>query len=347
MPDITSDIIEAVVSLSEGDYAWNASIILSDLAFYQLLKRGDVVELNVQGEIYSLIVESKSLSRNSPAGVSIRIEALSPSIFFRPPYTALIDYENGPGTTAKSAVEAILGVSVTWNVIDWPIPAGRISAEQAVPIDLARQIVGTIGAVLEPDKTGALIVRDTFRVNIPDYSSVVPDQVYTDIEHNLSVSETFEPRDDYNKFRILEGDAGFTDTLEWVPNEDITTGGILRAYPTPWRTTIQIVHTDGSSVSLARVDPVATQTRQETQVVEFIAGNGTLSFPAISIDTIVWHSDVLPSLALEAHTATITAGTSVNQGYGVAEITYTVESIDYVSNAPLGSIVQYLIEDLS
>jgi hypothetical protein len=344
MPDIVSDIEEAVLSLSEGDYAWNASIILTDLSFYQILKRGDVVELNVQGEIYTLIVESKSLNRDRPAGVAMRIEALSPSIYFSPPYCDLIDYENTTPVTAREAVEAILGASVTWNTIDWPIPAGRIVAEQAVPIELAQQIVEVVGAVIEPDKSGALIVRDAYPVNLPDYDTAVPDHVYTDIEHNLSVSETFEPRDDYNKFRILEGEAGYTDTLEWVPNDDIATGGILRAYPTPWRTSIRVVHTDGASVSLSLL---GTRTRQETQIVEFVAGSGTLSYPAISIDSVVWYSSPLPGLALESHTATITAGTTVNQGYGVAEITYTVETIDYESNAPLGSVVQYLIEDLS
>ncbi len=343
MPDITSDIEEAVLSLAEGDYAWTASIILVDLAFYQLLKRGDVIDLNIDGELYNLIVESKSLNRNGPGQVQMRLEAMSPSIFYRPPYTDLIDYENSTATTARAAVEAILGASVTWDCIDWPIPAGRITAEQAVPIELAQQIVETIGAVIQPDKAGNLVVRDAFRVNIPDYATATPDHVYTDIEHNLSVQETFEPRDDYNRFRVLEGEAGFTDSLEWVPDEDISTGGVLRAYPTPWRTSIQVVHTDGASVSLVLV---GTETRQETEVIEFVAGTATLGFPAISLDTVDWKSDALTGLVLNSHEATITCGTSVNQGYGLAEITYSVESINYRSNAPLGSVVQYLIEDL-
>lgn len=343
MPDIISDIEEAVLSLAEGDYAWNASIILTDLAFYQLLKRGDEIDLNVGGELYNLIVESKSINRGGPGQVQMRLEAMSPSVFYRPPYTALIDYENSAATTARAAVETILGTTVAWETIDWPIPAGRITAEQAVPIELAQQIVETIGAVIQPDKSGALVVRDSYRVNIPDYGTATPDHVYTDVEHNLSVQETFEPRDDYNRFRVLEGEAGFTDTLEWVPDEDITTGGVLRAYPTPWRTSIQVIHTDGASVSLTYV---GAESRQETELVEFQAGSASLSFPGISLDTVDWKSDALTGLVLNAHEATITAGTSVNQGYGLAEITYTVESINYRSSAPIGSVVQYLIEDL-
>lgn len=343
MPDIISDIAEAVVSMSEGDYAWNASIILEDLSFYQILNRGDVVELNVQGEIYNLVVESKSLSRGGPADVSMRIEALSPSIKHRFPDATPINYENTTPVLARDAVETILGEVVDWQILNWAIPAYRIRAEDAEPISLAQEIVNAVGGVIESKRDGTLLVRNSFRVNIPDYPTATADHVYTDVEHNLSVSEEFTVREGYNSFLVLEDVTGLSDTLEWVPNEDIVTGGVLRAYPNPWRTTIQIIHTDGTSVSL---NPLGVRTRQETETVEFVAGNASLGFAAISLDTITWHSTALTGVALEVHSSTITSGTSVNQGYGVAEITYTVESIDYESSAPLGSVVQYLIEDL-
>ena len=337
------DIQEAVIELAEGDLAWNASIILTDIAHYQLVNRGDTAVLDLLGELYDLVIQSKSLSRNAPAAISMRVNALSPSIKHRLPQCTLVDYLNTTAILAKDAVEDILGESVDWQLTNWSIPAYRISAEDAEPIELARTIVEAVGGVIEPKKDGSLLVRHSFPVNIPDYATATPDQVYTDVEDNLSVSEEFELRDDYNKFHILEGRAGFTDALEWEPNEDLSTGGVLRAYPTPWRTNIQIIHTDGVMVNLV---PLGIRTRQETEIVEFTEGEGSLRHPAISLDTIDWKSDVLPSVSLELHSTIIKAGKSVNQGYGLAEITYTVESIDYESQVPLGNIVQYLLEDL-
>lgn len=340
---VVTDIQEAVIAHSEGDFAYNASIILTDLSRYAAINRGDTAILDIYGETYTLQVESKGLSRNAPAGLSMRIEALSPSIKHSAPLATPIDYENTTNTAARTAVETILGEVVDWQMVNWSIPAYRIRAEDAIPIELAKEIVNAVGGVIEPKRDGTLLVRPAFQVNIPDYATAIVDHTYTDAEHNLSVNEEFDVRDDYNWFHIIEDTSGLNDVLEWVPNDDISTGGILRAYPEPWRTSIQIIHTDGIAVFLA---PLGVQQRQETEVVEFVAGSASLSYPGISLDNISWHSTPLTGLALDTHSSTITAGTSVNQGYGVAEITYTVESIEYESNAPLGSIVQYLIEDL-
>jgi len=342
---VTIEVLEAVIAVAEGDIAWNANIRILDLSQYKNINKGDALTLNILGENFTLEVESKSLNRNSPAGASMQINALSPTIDYRSPAADLIDIENTMAILASEMVEDILdGATIDWQIVDWFIPAYRVMAEEAVPADLARNIVEAAGGVLEAKKDGTFLARKRFPNTIPAYSTATPDQVYTDIEDNLSVSEDHDPREDYNKFQIMEGKANFQDTIEWVPDESTpVSNGILRAYPSPWRTNVQIIHTDGVVVGLTLIGTVQ---RQEEELVEFTEGVGSLQYPGITIDSIVWHSDVLSGITLEPFSTVVTTGTTVNYGYGLATITYTTQAIEYSTNAPLGSNVQYLLEDL-
>ena len=124
----------------------------------------------------------------------------------------------------------------------------------------------------------------------------------------------------------VEGDDAIGDSLEWTPDENDDTRGNLRAYPQPWRSLVTVEYTGGglTSISFSSVEY-----REETEVVEFVAGEGSVAYPVYAVGTVVWHSDSLGSVNSEVDSTELAAGTTVNDGYGLAEVTYTVRSLLY------------------
>ena len=64
------------------------------------------------------------------------------------------------------------------------------------------------------------------------------------------------------------------------------------------------------------------------------------------MDSIDWKSYNLGSLVHEDHGRELTAPTTVNYGYGLAEITYTTEAIEYTTSTAVSTDAQFLLEDL-
>ena len=337
------DIIECVITAGEGDLVWVANVRIADVSWYTKMKRGDAFTVTLQGEVYSFVVDSKSMDRSGPSQVSMRIDGFSPSTKYRSPNAALIDVEYDTALTARHIVEDILGETVDWGIINWVIPAFRVAGDQVVPSEIARTIVEAVGGLLESNRDGSLYTRNMFPATIPQYNSATPDQVYTDIQHNLSVSEDYEARDDYDCFIVTDGESQFGDSLEWIPEEEDPTRGVVRAYTSPLRWDVEVKYTGGALSSMSRIGVIS---REEEDLVEFTEGTGSTSYPLHSIVSITWHSTSLGGLSFEVGAKDLTAGVSVNYGYGLATVKYTTKSLNYSVVGSATVKAQFILEDL-
>jgi hypothetical protein len=327
----------------EGNH-WSADITLRDVSLYALINRDDPVIIECYGDTYNLIVEQKSINRSSSVAISGVIRAISPGIAYDSPrasgYTRTFDTE----INAVTAIEEILSTDVIWEMpASWQIPAFRITANNAIPIQLARTIIEAGGGVLESEKDGTLRARPEFVRPVPEYWDYPYDHLFTDADDNLSQTGEYQYTDGYNKFRIKEGEALLQDNIEYMKSET-EPGGTLRCYPSPWRENVALVHTDGPIVLL---DEIGIVEREEVETVEFVAGASSVQYPVYDILALEWLSDALTGFGWVQDSSDLTAETTVNQGYGLAKITYKVRSIDYKTDAPDGSTIQYVLEDLS
>jgi len=83
---------------------------------------------------------------------------------------------------------------IAWNMVDWSIPPGKVSAVRSPALDIIKPIVQAAGGVLESLPSGKLIARPLYPVSIQDYETATPDQIFTEEDDLFTYSETFEKR---------------------------------------------------------------------------------------------------------------------------------------------------------
>jgi len=245
--------------------------------------------------------------------------------------------------SAKAIVEDILGQSVEWLILDWTVSAGRVAIDDSTPYNAAKLIVAVAGGLIESKLDGTLRVRYEYPVAMNALYGTTPDEVFTDIEDNLSAEEGFEYRSGVNNIRILEGESTFRDRLLWEPEEGDDTRGVLEAYLSPWRTEYTLRHTDSDGATAFVF--AGTITREEIELVEFRNGTANVGYPIKELTAVEWQSDPLGGITFNEYSTSLNAGTGVNQGYGLAEVSYVVQLDTYNVTGVLGDAAQFVIED--
>jgi len=184
------EIIDATVSQDEDGYAWLANVTLADIADYQKFNSNDVFTLNLLGELFELIVDTKGLNRTNPAAVRLSLSGLSPTALLSSPrgerFTKLWD---APVLAKDAAEEFLGGLTIDWQLINWTIPAFALGVTNVTAMEIVQLIATAAGGVVETNTDGSILVRQRHAVRVPDYDSSAVDQIYTDAEDNISVLE--------------------------------------------------------------------------------------------------------------------------------------------------------------
>jgi hypothetical protein len=238
-------------------------------------------------------------------------------------------------------VEDMLGQPVDWNVLDWPIPANSLVLENATPYSAAKSVADVIGAVILSNKDGSLRVQYQYPHAMNQLSTAPIAHDFTDLDDNLSVSTEYLERGGFNFYRILSGQSTFADRLEWVPEEEDPTTGVLRLYLSPWRDSYKLIYTGGD----ATISKFGEAERVETEVVEFAEGVASTRYPVFEVETVNWLADPLGAVTHELSSTTLNSGVGVNFGYSVAEITYKTRTVNYGVNGDIGDYAQFIVED--
>jgi len=331
------------VRMDEGDAGWSATVEIMQPSDYALINLRDVVEIAIGGEVFTMFVDTKSINRSDPVDIRMEITCLSPVMLLEAPYSEPADFLVDTVTGARSVVEQLLGQTVDWRIIDWPILPYRFAVQQQTPLSSAKLIAEAVGAVIESEPDGSLYVRYLYPVSVPSFESATPDMVLTDIDDNLSSRDKRYRADVFNSFRVREGKGILSDSLEWVPDEEDATSGTLRAYLEPWRYTAEVHHTDTLALPLI---PMGVVSREETEVVEIVDGEGTLRYSAVGVDSYEWLSASMGTLIHEPRTKTIAVSDpATNWGYGLVRVVYRVETLNYRTQIPTSEPIQYLIVD--
>ena len=320
------DIESADVAIDEGSFVWRASIGILDIEDYVKFNINDEIVLNLYGEIFNLVVESKNLSRSGPAEVDMGLVAVSPAIKFDFPRATALDLSFSSPILAQDAAEQALdGEDIDWQIIDWLIPANRLAIKDGSPIQLVQNIVEAAGGVLESKPDGQLVARPLFPVSIPDFDTASLDQTYSDASDNLSVSESFSPTKRLNLFRILDITASKRDSIEFEFDEESVTEGDLKLFPSPFETNRVIKSSRGSEIGFQFI---GVETEEREQQVEFKEGFATLSKPIETLISVVWEATDLGALTFTQGDTKIFSASVVSL-YSLATIKYTTKFIKY------------------
>jgi len=334
------------VEIDEGGFNWRGRILLADVTDYGRFQFNEDVQLDIYGETYNMIVQSKSLDRNSPAGASAQLELLGVAARFDVPIASPINQTFGV-IGANAAVDQILGTTVQWDIVDWVIPANRLAGDNASPVELASKIVEAAGGRLEANPDGTIRVRHLYPVSLVDYSTATPAHVYTENDSILAVAEGIRNQEIVNRIRIRDtSDSAFRDRIVFEADDDSGLRGDLFVYPSPYRS-IVLEHTGPTNIILNPQVPFDIL-QVKTEIIEIREGTGSVQFGIAQITNIDWMEVNLGGLSFEPDSTTVTAtsiGTTPLTTHSLVEVTYTTRAKHWRTESLTPIQVQYLVID--
>ena len=330
-------ITEASISSSESDVGWRGSITLAEQADYALITTGDTVVVDYFGEIYTFIVASKNLSRTH-GNIRMSLVCDSPAVQYSGKYATSITKVWEVDVMASAIADEVIPAGVAWNTVDWLIPAFRMGIADGSPLDIVKRLASAVGAVVDADMTGALIVRPKYPVPMNTLGTAALDHTYTDDADNLSVEEDFAYTKRVDQFRISDSGAGYADTIEFVPDLVRQNEGEVRVYLSPWRTNYIVRHTKLAGFTLTGgVETVETI----TETIQVLAGVARTSKPILGLVSVI-------SLDIDLGGYTFVIGDrevhAVVAGESLITLTYEARYMQYAAVGTIGDMAQILVE---
>ena len=333
----TIRIVQATLSCDEESPVWIAQVEIAELADFAAIGIGDTIRLSLGLETFVLVVDGKTLSRESLAEQRCELSAVSPLALRDAPFAGSTRYTHPAPLSAHAAVEQLIGL-VDWQVRDWIIPAGRLMLENVTPLAAARAIVAVIGGIVESNPDGSVVCRRRHPVSIPDYAQAV-------VAHNLfdadviSAQARIAPMRGYNCVTIANEETSSdasSDRIEYVADDDDPYRGTVRACLAAARAVV-LAHTGHPATVIATQGET---TRIETETVEFVEGQSSTRYPVTAIVDLAWQHTALGEVTASGQN--LTAAVSA---YSLLRITYTTRSLDWRIALPVDEEVQFVLVD--
>ncbi|MDO8892317.1 MAG: hypothetical protein Q7V00_10765 [Sulfurimicrobium sp.] len=333
----TMRIVQATLSCDEESPVWIAQVEVAELADFAAIGIGDTITLTLGLENFVLVVDGKTLSRESVADQRCEVSAVSPLALLDAPFAGTIRFYQPGAVSAEASVESLIG-PVTWQLPNWIIPAGRLMLEGVTPLAAARNIVAAIGGIVESNPDGSVVCRRRHPVSIPQYGTVAVTQSLFDADV-MSARSQIAPSRGYNRETIANEDGASgssSDRVEYVPDPDDANRGTIRAYLATTRPVV-LTHTGHTATVIASLGEV---TRTETETVEFVEGRTSTRYPVAAIVSAIWqHTDLGTVIADGQNLVAATAG------YSLLAVTYTTTSLDWRVALSIDEEVQFVLVD--
>ncbi|HAT51483.1 MAG: hypothetical protein HQL07_01360 [Nitrospirae bacterium] len=334
-------IIAVSIGISEGAYAWTGAITIDDIASYQQVVIGDPLTVTVGGEVFNLMVDSKTISRDGVNAPVMSLSVISPTAMLEDPYAKRRDLTMPVDTTAKAVAEAAINGAIEWDLVDWMIPSDLLSFYRATPLSIVRAVVSAAGGTVETLPDGMLRVRHLFPVPVPNWAAytIPATHVLTDAVDNLSCTETYAVPVLVDKVSIRSEemrDAMLSFEVDGRPNG--LNGGITSF--TGGMTAYFLLHVDPQKISEVTVIPsvgdvvgVPVQSYLVTQFVNFDQSRfqASLEHPTDNIVSVQWYGNNLGALRLGKDKKTVSPEIP---GTGIAQVRYTVQSFAFGVELP-------------
>lgn len=333
------EIQKGTVRADEADYAWHGTFTLTNPRQLSLFTVNAEFTIELPGDTYTFVVESKSNKRTSPATMEATVVGISPSAVLDSPRALQVTKNWETNTTARAIVEEMAGTHpVLWEIIDWAIPGGRYGVSLVSPISVIQEIATAVGGTVDSLYDGTLRVRFKYPDTVPAYGPLTKEHTYIESEHLFEFTEDYAPVREYDKFRITDMDTNTeNDVLDY---EEVTAStGIMRVYPGPWRDTFVL-----KSTAIVYIGPRDYEVREETEVIEITKGEGSTRFPVYSVISVEWIDDNLLGVVAGDDSRKITT-THPDKKYSIVKLKYNTRCFKYPIVGTLGRYAQFIVEN--
>ena len=335
-------LIDYHIATDWDSFAWTGRVAPAKYEDYALLKKDDPVTLVLQGTEYTMIIQNRSHQDDGSSGqAKFVVQIASPTMKLSDKKLKIS--KTWEAVMASVAAQAIVEQPIDWRIIDWLIPAGRLTYENANPMEILRKIVDAAGGIIQTSPSGTLIAqyKTTFALN--KLSDAPIDFTFSDRAHIFSYDEQDASGEEFNAAIITDSEAAGERnySADYIEIDEVS--GVLRVYAEAWLDPdgFEITTTGHESIEIGRGE---VKYLEENQVVEFKKGQATVSYPIFLLRENVWKYADLGDLIWEVDSNQLkTTGTS----YSVSSIKYTRRVIEYPLKHAIQDIetTQFLVHE--
>lgn len=193
--DVTADL---------DSWSWELTAKLRSRAALDLVAPGTgapvAVQATINGYTFVALVEGWTESRRH--GYSEwTIRGRSQSATLADPYAAAVSYEETLAYNAHQLADNEMpptGWTLTWQTVDWLVPAGAYSYRDLTTMGALQQIAGSVGAVVQSHQSAAtLIITPRYKLSPWNWAAAVPDVALTE-DIIQSINSEWRPQPAYN-----------------------------------------------------------------------------------------------------------------------------------------------------
>jgi hypothetical protein len=338
-------LLESVeVSADEGSYGWAATLTLADPRDLSRVTPNETFTVQIGTEEYVLLVESKTLKRESTdtaVKVVATIKGMSPAVQLTAPRANQITKTWEVPAMASEIIAEVIGGVVPYRneLLDWAIPAYRLGVSNAYPMDVLAQIATAVGGMVCSDPDGTLVLQSKFKTSVPNWGPATADQQFFEEDEVISVADEYSPVEVHDKFRVMDTQTTSSgDRLEFEKTD--ADSGLIRAYPSPWRTTV-VLETTAFDVTIGQP---TEEYRDEEATVEVYAGEASVQYPIISVNSVEW-LDVDLQGVIAGNDSTRISTTHPTEKFSMLKISYKTRCLVYPVDGQVGSVAQFLLRN--
>ena len=343
--------ITCTVTGDRDSYCLQADITLGDRTEWMRVTQGMPVTVRIGAQEINVLVDSKSMTRRWGAKRQFSVHCRSATSRMDEPYADLLD-QSWTNTTARTVAQEVCGangITLEWNVVDWPLSS--VSAESETPIAFLDRLISE-ACVLQTGWDGSTLrVEYRYPVSPTLYDGTAPELVLSSRENTLSLSSEREEMPCYNSVVIMDPSSEssqITRSLQvWAgPDGDLDAAALDL---TDWQQIVAFVAWPLSSATLessgcdAQIFDKGLQTFTYTETVAFVQGEVSTTWPTGEVSSVKWLCRDLGTITVSGNGKALTAEIA---SQSLAEITYVFQVHLYLVESPSGDSVQLeVVED--
>lgn len=312
---ILTSIVGLQLSANRDQHAITGSLELSDRAEWAALAEGDALSCTLAGRAVLLRVFDRKRNRTH-GDWRHTIELQSPSAWLDAPWAEPLTAATLSGRASTVAASLAGSIPLSWQTVDWTIPADGLPAAGQTPLALLRTLAAAAGAVLCSTWEGELLVAPEYPLPVTAWPTTLPAVLIREADEVLAADDDDDWRGGHNAILVATSSANAQTgdiRLEAIDNDDGSK--TVRAAAVPWDASIRLSHRGGSWVQLALA---GDQWREETETVQIVDGQGRTRQPCHQVLASDWLEHELGALAA-SEDGLITSATA---GDSLLAITY-------------------------
>ena len=327
------------IEASRDQYCLSCEIHLASQADYVRCRVMDELVVRAAGTDFLFFVESRQRRRGHPTA-EYTIHGLSRTALLDAPYAEPVPLDAVlTGMASEITAGLAPGYAIDWRTVDWHIPADTLMPGDQTPLAVIRQIAAAVGAVIQTEPDGTMVVESAYPVPVPDWPTATVGHTLSDAMDFFSAGETFDHRPGHNRFLVGDQMAS-QDTLRLEAEDESAFARIIRAYQTPWVDDFDLRHTGGDWVAL---EPEGIEERViEDEIVEIVSGTGNTRYPIYERLAMAW-------LRQDLGTVTVSEDGTVRaaiEGESLLRITYRTRCRRYRMTDQRAEQVQVVAETM-